>query len=125
MQRATARLLGMIFCLACLVIAAAFARQATPYPRGHSVQTYKGRDFELVIPDDLDEEKTHSLVFMVNTSLHRGYTALSRAGYILCAPKRADESTQWATSEAKDLHELLAHLVASLPIGKNRLHASL
>ena len=35
------------------------------YPKGRSTQTYKGREFELLAPEDLDVKKRYSLMFVV------------------------------------------------------------
>ena len=120
-----ARRLALLCCLLCPG-AAAFAQG---YPPGHSVQTYEGRTFELLLPDDFDasKSKSYSLVVMVERGrdVTQKLAHLAADGYILCAPKPQSKSTKagWATSEAKDIHELVAHLVKVLPIDSGRLHA--
>ena len=97
---------GCLLLLLCCLIEAG---DKQPYPKRHSTQTHKGRRFELLIPEDFDARKDYSLMFVVGGDTGK-FTDLLDNGFIICASRPRTPGKGWATSEAKELHNLLDHL---------------
>ena len=109
---------GLVGLLCCVVFASDL-----PYPKGRSTQTYKGRTFDLSIPDDLEAGKRYSLLFVVGRGGTGDFAHLQAHGFMVCSTKPRGGGASWATSEAKELHAVLDHLVDVLPLDPGRLHA--
>ena len=95
-----------------------------PYPPGASQQVHDGRPFDLLMPDEVSQEKTYSLIVTIGGAAS-DFAHLSSTGYIACAPGRKVDSGHgtWSAGAIKGILELTRHLAKVLPIGKDRIHA--
>jgi dienelactone hydrolase len=117
------RALAILF----LVLAASLAAaDEPPYPKGVSVQTLEGLRCHLIVPDDHDSAKEHSLVVVLHgaggeeRSMALTLQPLAKEGFVVLAPK--SRGPTWSTPDLKAVKRILTHLREVLSVGEKRMH---
>src|SRR5262245_19593756 len=104
------------------MIATADGKDVAPYPEGKSQQTFEGRAFDLIVPKAAESKPPYSLLVVIGSSVLDS-SALSKDGYVVAMFTPNASNGSWATSESKEILDVVAHLQATFPIAKGRLHA--
>src|SRR5690349_9720069 len=117
----------LAFASLALVPAAAAPEDAPLFPAGTSSQTLEGLQRSIVMPNDFDVAKEHSLIVILHgnggseTGMAGGLQHLAKDDFVVCAPK--SHGIGWDTPGDVDaVRRIAADLKKRLHVGERRLH---
>jgi hypothetical protein len=102
--------------------------ETPPYPAGTSTQTHEGMEFTLVLPPDLDPDRSYALLIALHgmngrgSNVAAGFASLAREGFVICGPQSGGPG--WDPPNVKRAKAVLSHLIDVLPIDEKRLHGA-
>jgi predicted esterase len=100
---------------------------AAPFPAGTSSQSLEGLTCSIVMPDEFDVSKEHSLIVVLHgaggteTGMAASLAHLAKDDFVVVAPKSKGQT--WDASDLEAVRRIVANLKKSLHAGERRLHA--
>ncbi|MCE9636988.1 MAG: hypothetical protein K8T90_14890 [Planctomycetes bacterium] len=118
------RVWTMALAVAAMLAVTASGKDTTTYPEGVSVQSFADHSFDLLVPKAADVKPPYSLLVVIakGPDVDPDYLPFAREGYVVVAPMQKLKGGMWATSEAREVIDIVEHLQSALPIAKERTH---